>query len=526
MDKEKPYELKKESGEIFLKVVDSGVNPHVILDALRSSGTAVSLDHIEEVISKEPGQWVSMSKKAVPMVQVRIAPDRMRADIFLNIAEGDKEPTIKELREALTDKGVIYGLDEELLERIPKEGVSLSGEWKEIAKGRPPQDGIDAVLKVMINTERKGPADSDEAAQVDLKALGVINSVRRDQVIAVKTPLQEGIDGTNVTGGAVKARQGKDLALKAGPNTILSEDGLTLRAASGGHLIRDGSKFSVERVFQVKGDVDYGTGNLECYGSISVSGSIREDFSVNALEDINIRGVVEGAHLNCGGNITLGSSVRGMGKGLIECGGDLHAEYMDQCTIKVGGNLFFRRALMHCEVETEGAVRFQQGGKGLIAGGTVRAGSEIECTILGTKMGTKTHIHVGLSPKLMDQRKELVAKKRNLSEKKITLEKNILYLSRMLQQKGLSQNQKALVTKYLELCPVLDKQLAKIESLEHDMDKLIDRAKLRGSVKVRGLCYPGVYITIRQETLRIMEPLQEVRFIYRDGKVRVEPLEE
>ncbi len=526
MDHEKPYELKKESGEVFLRVFDADINPHMILESLKDKGVKASLEKVEEVIAGVSGEWVRMTGKDDGKMQVRICPDRMRAEILLNLSESDEIPAMNNIRKALEENGVIEGLDEGLLDKIQKKGAALSGKWMVIARGTPPVDGIDASLDVLVDTGRNTPLNSDDAVQVDLKNLGIINSIREKQLIVTKTPLQEGLDGMDVTGKSVKARKAKNITIKAGPHTSLSSDGLELKAIAGGHLLRDGNRFSVERVFQVQGDIDYGTGNLECFGSITVSGSVRDDFSLKAHENMEIKGVVEGAYLFSGKNMILRSSVRGMGKGFIECNNDLNAEYMDQCRIQVGRNLLFKKALMHCEVEAEGTIHLIGGGKGLIAGGTLRAGLEIECVTLGTRMGTRTSLHVGVSPKLFDQKKDLLAKKHDLLAKFKTLEKNILYLSKTLKERGLDANQKALAARYLELYPVLQEQLSRIEALQQGIDQAIDRAKLQGTVKVRGLCYPGVTVSIRQDTLLVRETLEEVRFIYQDGRVKIVSLEE
>ncbi len=526
MDHEKPYELKKESGEIFLRVLDADTNPHIILESLADKGIAVSFEKVKGAIAGASGQWTLITGKGDKKIQVRISPDHMKAEIFLDFSESDGMPGMDEIRKALEENGVIEGLDEELLNKIPEKGAALSWKWIEIARGKPSRDGIDASLNVLVDTGRNTPLNSDDAVQVDLKNLGIINSIREKQLIAVKTPLQEGLDGMDVTGKSVKSRKAKDITIKAGPNTSLSEDGLELTATAGGHLLRDGNRFSVETVFQVRGDIDYGTGNLECFGSIIVSGSVRDHFSLKAHENIEIMGVVEGAYLSAGKDMTLRSSVRGMGSGFIECGNDLNAEYMDQCRIKTGRNLFFKKALMHCEVEAEGAIRLVEGGKGLIAGGILRAGLEIECTSLGSRIGTKTSLLVGISPKLIAQKKDLLNKKLDLMAKVKTLEKNIFYLSKTLKERGLNDNQKTLATRFLELRPVLQEQLARIEALQQEIDQTIDRAKLQGTVKVRGICYPGVAVSIRQDTLLLRETLEEVQFVYQNGRVKIVSLKE
>lgn len=526
MEKETAFEVKKEAGQVWLKITNKDINPHPILESLRDKGATVSLEQVENVLSSPTGKWVSISGAERKEIEISISPDRMRADIRLNISADKSLPAGEEIRKILKEQGVTFGIQEDKIEALLRQGPSIPGKWLEIARGKPPRDGVDASFKVLVDTDRKGPLHSADEAQVDLKDLGMINNVEEDQLIVTKTPLEREEDGMSVTGEVLKAKKARDLTLRAGPNTRLTENGLELIATAGGHLLRKGNIFSVEKVFQVHGDVDYSTGNLESSGSIGITGSVKDDFSVNAAENLEVRGVVEGAYLSSGMDMILRSSVRGMGKGIIRCGNDLHAEYMDQCRIRTGGDLLFKKALMHCDVETEGAIRIIPGGKGVIAGGTLRAGTEIECTTLGTRMGTKTHLQVGVSPRLMDQKKDLQEKIMELKGKERALEKNILYLSKTLSEKGLTPEQKALAAKYLELRPVLQDQIKRMKDLQLEIDEAIDRAKLRGCIKVRGCCYPGVSISIRKDTFLVRDTLQEVCFLYRDGRIVPLSLEE
>lgn len=526
MDQGTPFEVKKESAQIWLKILDQDINPHSIIESLRDKGAAVSLQRVEKVLSLPPGKWYPMTGDEEGKIEISISPDRMRADIRFNLLEDDPLPSREQIIKSLKGKGITFGIQEETMDRIFREGPSIAGKWIEIARGEHSRDGVDASFEILVDTERKGPLHSAEQAQVDLKDLGIINNVEADQVIVTKIPLEKEKDGMNVTGEIVKAKKARDITLKAGPNTRLTEDGLEIIATAGGHFLQKGSVFSVEKIFQVRGDVDYSTGNLESSGSISITGSVKDDFSVKAAENLEVGGVVEGAYLSSGRDMMLKSSARGMGKGTIRCGSDLHAEYIDQCRIRTGGDLLFKRALMHCDVETEGAIRIIPGGKGVIAGGTLRAGTEIECTVLGTRMGTKTHLQVGVSPKLMDQKKDLQSKIMELKEKERALEKNILYLSKTLNERGLTPEQKALAAKYLQLRPVLQDQLKKMQTLLQDIDEAIEKARLRGCIKVKGCCYPGVSISIRKDTFLVREPLEEVCFLHRDGRIMPLPLEE
>ncbi len=518
---DKPYELKKDGNQTLIKIFSDSVNPHFILESLGKEGFSVSFQQVENLIKSGAGEWIQLTERDPDEIEIRISIDRMKTEIKFNSSDPPDPETHDKIKTKLEKAGVVKGINSEILERSTDISTGKTSEWIVIASGKAPVDGIDASLEISVATEQRGPLNSDTAAQVDLKNLGIIHNIQKGSIIAKKIPLKEGIDGFDVMGKTLKAKKAKDILIKPGTNTELSEDGLELFATANGQLLRDKNKFSVEELFSVNGDIDYGTGNLDFLGSITISGSVKEDFSVNANEKLEISGVVEGAHLSSGKDMVIKSGVRGMGKGFIKCGGDLHVEYMDQCNTIVKRDLFFKRGLMHCDIETEGAIKLVEGGKGVIAGGNLKAGTEIECSVLGTKMGTKTSLQVGLSPELTKKKVDLIQNLEKLKGRNKTLEKNLVYLSKIMKDTGLTEKQKLLANEYGKLHSQLFGKIEKIESYINEIEKVIDAAKKRGRVKVRGICYPGVKVTIRKETFIVRDVLEKVCFISEDGSVKI-----
>ena len=66
-------------------------------------------------------------------------------------------------------------------------------------------------------------------------------------------------------------------------------------AARSGHLEFANNAFHVRPVLEIKGDVDYGTGNIDFNGDVHIFGDVREGFDVRATGTIIINGLVEAA---------------------------------------------------------------------------------------------------------------------------------------------------------------------------------------------------------------------------------------
>lgn len=528
------FEVRREGEKVFLRAMKAGVNPAAVLDALLEGGVAASYGQVEEILSLEPGHWRPLvQEEENSRLEVRILADGLSAEARIvngSVKNGPGQQISGEnrVRQVLSGAGVTFGVMEEAVTALA-EGQIPVGTWIPVATGIPPKDGVDARIEELVpgasGTTGEEGADLGKA-RVDLRERNLIRNVRKGDVIARKVPLVEGQDGTDVSGRPIPARKAKDLRLVAGPNTVLSEDGLTLSALAGGHLVRENARFSIQRVFEVRENVDYGIGNLECEGGILVRGSVAEGFHLKAREDLEVHGVVEGAALSAGGRMILKSSFRGMGRGTLTCGGDLFIEYADQCRIRAGKDVRFGKALLHCDLEAEGSVLAIRETGGVIVGGVCKAGGILDCVSLGSEMGAKTSVQVGVSPTLLERKTQLSRKREELLEKEARIRKNISFLAKQAEQKRLSSSQEILARELIALTRTVREEIEKAEGFLQEIEKAIQSVKNRGEVLVRGCCYPEVTVTIRGEALVVREILEGVRFVYRDGRVRLLPLED
>lgn len=484
---------------------------------------------IEAVLEERPKEPVRIADKptveAKAKIEVDISDDELKAFIRVTPPLDDRDwPTVDELKRALEEAGVEYGIDEGALEEIAREHVE--DEWVLVAKGNPPKDGEDAQIVLKVELGRPKPKEAD-ADRVDMRELGAVVNVLHGQELAEKIPLKQGEDGTSVKGKPLKARQGKDRQLPKGKNTEVSDDGLHLLAAMDGHVsIREG-KIDVLPVYEIKGDVDYSVGNVDFVGTVIVRGTVREGFVVMASGDIQVDGAVEGAKLKSGGSIVVKGGVSGMGKGELSAQGDIIVRYAEQATLRSGSNVVAERALLHSLVYARSEVQVSGGSgkKGTIAGGKIYAGSEVICDELGSKMETRTEVQVGTSPELIEEKR---TKEGDLAEslnKLQEVEKNLEYLKK-LEEMGMLDEEKrgmlvALTRAKFQLrahVESLQKQLAEIEATLYE-------SKGRARVRVKGYCYPGVVVSIKGVSYVVKDTLQFVSFVYDEGEVRIRSFE-
>lgn len=456
------------------------------------------------------------------VVEVQISSDSLTAEIRIFPPSGEKPwPTVEDLKKILEDKGVTFGIkDSALRQVIDSKRVE---DWIVVAKGEPAINGKDAEIDFAIQFGQAKPVIADEKDRIDYKNVNSITIVLKNQLLATKTSPTEGKNGMTVRGIPLVAKAGRDRSLPSGKGTVVSEDALSLYSAIDGHLVLANGKLNVVPVFNVEGDVDYSVGNINFIGAVSVKGAVREGFEIVSSGDVDVQGVVEGAYLSSGGNISLSGGVRGMGKAKIEADGDIAANFIDQCTVISKGTVRIKNAILHSDVSANNSVIVQEGSKAQIAGGKVQAGIEVVCLHLGSEMGTKTEVVVGVLPEYNEKRRELQALKGELQEKATKVETNLNFLKKIESAGELDRPKRELLISLTKAKFQVQSQLSKcIQELE-SVESSIEASRAHGAVRVKGICYPGVSVTIRGVRHIVREEQRFVAFVYEAGEVRIKP---
>ncbi len=452
--------------------------------------------------------------------KINIAKDSMSVSILVSPPTlGGLLPTADALEEQLRRHGAVHGIDRSALEELCRN--QLFDEYVEVARGTPAVHGTDASVEVVVGTGgRKGPVE-DEEGNVDLKSLGIVNLVRAGDVLAVKTPAADGVEGTNVRGGPLGAKNGKDKPFPSGPGTGVSEDGLSLLASVEGHLTEINGRLQVLPIFEVNGDVDYSTGNIDFPGSVVVKGVVRDGFEVRASENITVNGTVEGAFLIAEGNIVVVGGIRGVGKGKVEAKGNIAADFADQATLSAGGDILIKNALLHSDCRCGGKLVVSGGKKSQIAGGKIQAGSEVVCSTLGSEMGTKTEISVGALPEQVERREFLRKELQQTTENLEKVEKNIAFLKQTEAEKGLDDEKRAMLGKLTRTAYSFKASLKELGDEAALLESEMEKKRERGAVRARGICYPGVSVCIRGITYRVREAFKFGAMLYEGGEIKV-----
>ena len=430
--------------------------------------------------------------------------------------------TMQGILAALKDAGVVEGIE---FGRLPE--CLKSENWERpmlVAKGTPAQDGIDGRLEYqfMKPTNKVKPVELEDG-KVDFRNLNLFVNVSQGEILVLRTPPMPGVPGITVTGRTLAARAGKNLPLPRGKNTVPNEDNTELRAAIDGHVMIVGGKVTVHTVLEISGNIDYSTGNIDYTGNVRIRGNITAGFTVKAGGDIEVNGVIEGATVIAEGNIMVKNGIAGGHKGMVKAGGSLFTRFVENARVEVEGDVIISEAIIQSVVSANQCIRVE-GNKGVVVGGILQAGQEISARVIGSALSPQTILEVGLNPQLREEQKSLY---QEYQEKRKVFESINQYLQSYqktnISPENLTPKRKAALAKMLSDYKTLKKEMEEMLERKQRIDNELNRLQ-SGRIRVTGIVYPGVQITIGQAQYNVNDPIKYALFTLRDGDVKIEPL--
>lgn len=453
------------------------------------------------------------------VVKIQISKDAMEADLVIEAPVGEgKWPTKEQALEALAAANVVFGINQQAVERV------INAKWTQpvlVAEGKPAIPGENAQIKYLFMSEEENEKDlsEDEYGRIDYRDLQTVQNVVIGEVLVEKIPPTLGEPGCNVLGKKLEPKPGKDKTLRLGKNVAWTSDNLKVVSTINGEPSLAGGKLSVFPLHEVRGDVNFKTGNISFLGSVVIRGNVDNGFKVEAEGDILIYGMVEAVELKAGGNIVINGGVSGMSKTDIVCSGDFSAKFIEHARVSAGGNVTVKEAIMYCQVNCDRKITVASG-KGLIVGGLLRCGEEISAKIIGSKFGTLTEVEIGVKPKAKMEFQELEEK---LKENKANLDKAEKAVALLERTPQLPPDRQAMYQNLLKTTYVLKGEIAQGEARRKELaDEMVVISKERIRVRVKEIIFPGVKVTISNAVMVVKDEYRFVTLVYNDGDIQIQ----
>jgi uncharacterized protein (DUF342 family) len=460
-------------------------------------------DLVAKAVKSAEGTWLRVGSfipnpAADALMTVEIVAQEMEAKVVLTAPQAGGCDLSRDIILAyLRNNKVVFGLLEEVLQEL--EDKPRYKEPVLVAVGQKPQNGEDARIQFMFETDRSKLHIEEKNGKVDYKELHLVQNVVEGQALARKVPAKQGTPGRTVTGKMLPAKNGKDNPLPLGKNVHASDDGLTIIADVNGEATFINGKINVETVYTINGDVDLKTGNQFFLGTIVVNGNIEDGFSVKATGNIEVKGNVGRAEVAAEGDVIIHQGVAGKGSGTVTAGKNVWAKFIENSQVVAGNNVIVSQSIINSDITADKRIICSGGKHAAIIGGRYRACEEINAKSIGTATGgAETILEVGSDPKSKSRMDELAVKMNAMDKQKEELEKNISTLNDIKKQKKvLSEEKQAVLDELTHKRVELLGEYSVLRSEYDGIQSYLNNLKVRGKVSVSGRIYPGAKIVIR-----------------------------
>jgi uncharacterized protein len=456
-------------------------------------------------------------------LQVTISEDRMKAYLLFRRVEGQIKITVRELEQFLNANGVKFGIDADMLYFISQSPQDYYFSQNIVAAGTPATNGVDGKVQLLfesLHQERK-PTEREDGS-VDYKEVTQLANVKAGQLIAERIPPVPGAPGKAVTGEDLLPKDGKEAHFKVGKNVVVNSEKTAMYAAIDGLVTKtDKDKLNVFPVYEVNGDVDYHTGNIDFVGTVVVRGNILTGFRVRASGDIRVTGGIEGAEVESDGSIEVVGGVIGNNKGYVKAGCNVKCSFVQEGNLIAGEDVIVSQSIMHSNVRAGRSV-ICSGSKGLIVGGLIQAGDRVTARMIGNSMSTATSIEVGVRPELRQELNDLRTAMRQLADNLDKTDKALTLLDQLASTGQLPPDKLALRIKLsaTKKQAVDDMKASKERVLE--IEQTLEDASI-SRVDVLHTIWGGTKIVIGRYTRFIKDSTQRVSLRYSEGEVVMVP---
>lgn len=443
-----------------------------------------------------------------------VTPDEMSASVILIPPDaGQNRLTVEALTDIVRRAGVQFGLMEDALRQLllqPKYNQPV-----EVARALEPVHGTDGRLEFHFRKQTTGAAMKLEDGRIDYRSLDLFEGVTAGQKLITRILPIPGTDGKTVRGKAIKAREGRNFPMPPGRNVEVVDDGNTMIAVRSGRVDMVGNRVVITDVLTISDDVNMTVGNLNFDGSISILGNVITGMTVKATGSIEVRGIVEGAVLEAGADITLKQGIQGGDRGVLTAGGNIIARFIERSTVIAHGSLS-ADTILHSQVQC-GRELVVTTSRGSIIGGNVCAGQQIAARTIGSNSGISTVLEVGVMPSQRKHLDELKLKKQETEQQLRKLE--VVY--------GMLSNRSVdtLAPKQREqMQQVLKSRLQFVQTITEINNEILEITQLMentgsGKVHVLDRAFPGTKIIIGTSATMTDSVIEFATFKRREGEV-------
>ncbi len=539
--------LSNRDGSIHFEKNSDGI--FITVNPPAGNGRAVSIDEVHSHVKEDTGiinvDNIAINKAFLPMnygqsmriadylediaidldskINVFVTTNKMQVKIKISPPKGNgNKPTLEDVILALKNNSVMLPPDEEII--LNMLDCKKFNEEIVVVKGVIPENGEDSSVNWVVGElDKTSTQVIRKDGSVDFKKIFDLNNVHADTLLGVFKSPTLGKSGKNVLGEVIEAKPGRERQIKVGNNVRISDDGEKYYSIIDGQFSKEHGLGNVFPVYEVKGDLDYSEGNIDFFGTVVIHGQVRSGFEVKAGGNICVMKTVGEAKLIAGGQVIVSGGFIGKEKGIIKAGSDVLLKFAEGGNIEAGEDVIVDNAVMHCNVVCGGKVEVKSR-KGQIVGGSILARDEVYAKNIGTILGTKTYITVGIDTitiKKLEHLEELM----NESELKMAkLQQSLNHLTNIEESEGqLNQNQIQLSSQVKSAYDSIRSRFEEIIYEKETVEANLNR-KRKGVVRAYETIFSGVHVTIRNVKYHVKTDIKASSLVLDGENVRISTL--
>lgn len=445
---------------------------------------------------------------------VRISYDEMEAYLLLPTLASDESYSLEDVKQAIQKAGVKSGIDEAVLASAVEN--RFYGREILFAKGMEPVNGRDGFYEYKFNTNFDHKPKVKPDGSVDYWSVHSVEIVEEGQVIATYTEPIEGSDGYTVNGKPKLAQRGRPAPPLVGQGFEKSADGKEYISKLTGKIDMKNDRIMIQSVYEVSGNVDLVTGNIDFRGDVIIHGNVTTGARIKATGNITIDGTAEGCSIEAGKDIILRGGMIGGEKASIKAKGNITAKFIEYSTVEAEGSIEASSAMNSTIVSYDHI--FFRGKNATVVGGTVYGCAGIETDGLGNASERRTEVCVGVHKRLLQR---VLTLQKEIEDTASMIEKiniGIQQFDEMGKARNIDMRNDERRVALLRARIAKQAEAAKRKDEMDQLQLIIDKSK-GATVKVIHTVYPGVEIAINDAKIKVPSANSGVEFILRNEKV-------
>ena len=243
------------------------------------------------------------------ILSITISDDCMKAYArvsYIKDMKTDEYPpkfNVDEIMKIIKEKDIFYGVDNEAVKKLCED----EGENKfVIARGKEVVPSVDDVIKIEFEQEIIKKKDENEF-KIDYRDVKSICVVQPGYVIAEIISGKDGEDGINIKNKKIKCAPHKTAKYSIAEGVGIQENKIV--ATIQGMPSWKNNIFSVIKVYEINGDINLSTGNIDFVGDVIVRGNIDESMELNAGNGAEVSGNIENAEVHTKGDLKVSGNI-------------------------------------------------------------------------------------------------------------------------------------------------------------------------------------------------------------------------